>query len=109
MPDGWADWNKLTLDQCAEYLYNKNKYLSSGEAHCICRLIDFYESYKHFHTLMKEWKDNGVSDDLTPADALFSIMKLFEGTEPLSGEALEVLEESLKKSAKNKPTLDNRL
>lgn len=43
--DGWMDWNTLSLDQMVEYLRQKYMFSSSGDAKCICHLIEFY--YKH--------------------------------------------------------------
>lgn len=43
MPEGWMDWNLLTLDQMVDYLKNKYMISSSGEAKCIFSLIEFYE------------------------------------------------------------------
>jgi len=39
----WIDWNELTLDQMVEYLKEKYKFSSSGDAKCIFSLIEFYE------------------------------------------------------------------
>jgi len=46
LPEGWLDWNTLTLDQMVEYLEEKYRFSSSGEALCIFRLIEFYEKNK---------------------------------------------------------------
>ena len=42
----FLDWNQLSLDQMCFYLENKYKYLSSGDAFCIGKLIDFYREHK---------------------------------------------------------------
>ena len=44
LPDGWKDWNTLTIDQMVEYLENKYKFSSTGDAKCIFTLIDFYKN-----------------------------------------------------------------
>ena len=46
LPDGWIDWNTLTLDQMVEHLENKYKFDSSGDSLCIYRLIEFYKKHK---------------------------------------------------------------
>lgn len=46
LPEGWMDWNKLSLDQMVEYLKNKYMFSSSGDAKCIYHLIEFYEKNK---------------------------------------------------------------
>jgi hypothetical protein len=43
---GFLDWNTLTLDQMAEYLEEKYKFSSTGEAKCIFKLIEFYKKHK---------------------------------------------------------------
>ncbi len=40
------DWNKLNLDQMAEYLEDKYRILSSGEALCVHHLVEFYKQNK---------------------------------------------------------------
>ncbi len=45
-PNGWLDWNTLSLDQMVEYLRNKYMYSSSGDAKCIYHLIEFYDKHK---------------------------------------------------------------
>jgi hypothetical protein len=45
--DVFFDWNKLTLDQKVEYLRNKYRFISSGEANCINSLIGFYDERKN--------------------------------------------------------------
>lgn len=46
LPDGWLDWNTLSLDQMVEYLRQKYMFSSSGEAKCIYHLIEFYDKHK---------------------------------------------------------------
>ena len=46
-PDGWLDWNTITLDQKVNILEDKFQFLSSGEANCIMALIDFYKQHKN--------------------------------------------------------------
>jgi hypothetical protein len=46
LPDGWMDWNTLSLDQMAEHLRNKFMFSSSGNAKCIYHLIEFYDKHK---------------------------------------------------------------
>lgn len=46
LPEGWLDWNTLSLDQMVEHLRNKYKFSSSGDAKCICHLIEFYDKHK---------------------------------------------------------------
>lgn len=46
LPNGWMDWNKLTLDEMVEYLRNKYMFSSSGDAKCIYHLIEFYDNHK---------------------------------------------------------------
>lgn len=40
------DWNTLTLDQMVDYLENKYKFSSTGDAKCIFTLIEFYKKHK---------------------------------------------------------------
>lgn len=44
--DFFVDWNKKDLDELVEYLSNKHKFDSSGEAHAIFRLIEWYQLWK---------------------------------------------------------------
>lgn len=46
LPDGWLDWNTLSLDQMVEHLRNKYMFSSSGDAKCIYHLIEFYDKHK---------------------------------------------------------------
>ena len=46
LPEGWKNWNTMSIDDCAEYLHQKYCYLSSGDAFCINRLIEFYNIHK---------------------------------------------------------------
>jgi len=46
LPNGWSNWNDYPLDQLVEYLRNIYRFSSSGEAHAINRLIQFYEQKK---------------------------------------------------------------
>jgi len=48
LPEGWVDWNSYTLEQEADYLYNKYCFQSSGDAHAICALVDFYRKNKDY-------------------------------------------------------------
>ena len=43
----FLDWNILTLDQMVEYLRNKYRFSSSGDAKCIYHLIEFYDKHKN--------------------------------------------------------------
>lgn len=45
-PEGWMDWNTLSLDQMVEYLRKKYRFSSSGDAKCIYHLIEFYDNHK---------------------------------------------------------------
>lgn len=42
----FIDWNKIPLDNIVQYLEEKYKFNSSGEAHAIFRLIEFYKQNK---------------------------------------------------------------
>jgi hypothetical protein len=46
LPDGWLDWNTLSLDQMVEHLRQKFMFSSSGDAKCIYHLIEFYDTHK---------------------------------------------------------------
>ena len=46
LPDGWLDWNTLSLDEMVEYLRKKHMVSSTGESKCIYELIEFYEKNK---------------------------------------------------------------
>lgn len=46
LPNGWVDWNSYSLDQLVDYLKHKYRFVSTGEAHAIYRLIEFYEQKK---------------------------------------------------------------
>ena len=46
LPEGWLDWNTLSLDQMVEYLRKKYMFSSTGEAKCIYHLIEFYDKHK---------------------------------------------------------------
>ena len=46
LPEGWMDWNTLSLDQMVEYLREKYRFISSGDAKCIYHLIEFYDNHK---------------------------------------------------------------
>lgn len=46
LPEGWLDWNTLTLDQMVEHLRKKFMFDSSGDAKCIYHLIEFYDKHK---------------------------------------------------------------
>lgn len=46
LPKGIIDWNTLSLDEMVEYLKEKYKFSSTGDAKCIHHLIEFYESKK---------------------------------------------------------------
>lgn len=46
LPEGWMDWNELTLDQMAEYLDKMYHFQSSGDAKCILTMVDFYNEHK---------------------------------------------------------------
>ena len=45
-PEGWMDWNKLSLDDYCDYLEEKHKFSSTGEAKAIFELIRFYKENK---------------------------------------------------------------
>ena len=46
-PDkGFIDWNELSLDNYADFLEEKYKFSSSGEAKAIYELIKFYRENK---------------------------------------------------------------
>ena len=46
LPEGWIDWNTLSLDQMVEYLRKKYMFSSSADAKCIYHLIEFYDKHK---------------------------------------------------------------
>ncbi len=46
LPEGWMDWNTLSLDQMVEHLRQKFMFSSSGDAKCIYHLIEFYDKHK---------------------------------------------------------------
>ena len=46
LPEGWIDWNTLSLDQMVEYLRKKYMFSSSGDTKCIYHLIEFYDNHK---------------------------------------------------------------
>lgn len=46
IPCGWLDWNTLSLDQKVDYLRDKYKFSSTGDANCINSLIRFYDQHK---------------------------------------------------------------
>jgi hypothetical protein len=46
LPDGWMDWNMLSLDQMVEHLRQKFMFSNSGDAKCIYHLIEFYDKHK---------------------------------------------------------------
>lgn len=43
---GFVDWNKFSLDFLADYLENKYRFSSSGEALAIFKLVEFYRNNK---------------------------------------------------------------
>jgi hypothetical protein len=47
VPEGWIDWNKLTLDQAVNWLRKRFMFESSGDARTVYMLIDFYDKYKN--------------------------------------------------------------
>lgn len=49
LPEGWLDWNTLSLNQMVEYLRNKYMFSSSGDAKCIYHLIEFYDKHKEHY------------------------------------------------------------
>lgn len=42
LPDGFTDWNEINMDELADYLQNKYKYQSSGDAYAILRFVNYY-------------------------------------------------------------------
>lgn len=46
LPEGWLDWNTLSLDKMVEHLRKKYMFSSSGDAKCIYHLIEFYDKHK---------------------------------------------------------------
>lgn len=42
LPDGFTDWNEITLDELAKYLEEKYKYQSTGDAYAILRFVSYY-------------------------------------------------------------------
>lgn len=46
VPEGWLDWNTLSLDEMVEYLRKKYAISSTGDAKCIYHLIEFYDEHK---------------------------------------------------------------
>jgi len=43
----FTDWNKLSLDDLSDYLENKYRFNSSGEALAILKMVDFYRKHKN--------------------------------------------------------------
>lgn len=43
----FADWNKFSMDELADYLEKKHMFLSDSESFAINRLIDFYRENKN--------------------------------------------------------------
>ena len=43
----FVDWNKFSMDELADYLDNKWKFHSSGEALAIGKMVDFYRKNKN--------------------------------------------------------------
>ena len=43
----FADWNKYSMDELADYLEQKWKFMSSGEALAIMKMVDFYKENKN--------------------------------------------------------------
>src|SRR3970040_770503 len=71
LPEGWLDWNKLTLDQMVEYLRQKYMFSSSGDAKCINHLIEFYEK-NHLLPLSFENINKGDNVILKPISKEYS-------------------------------------
>ena len=46
LPEGWLDWNKLSLEQMVEHLRKKYMFNSGVDAKCIYHLIEFYDKHK---------------------------------------------------------------
>jgi len=46
LPEGWLDWNTISLDKMVEHLRKKFMFNSSGDAKCIYQLIEFYDKHK---------------------------------------------------------------
>jgi hypothetical protein len=42
----FVDWNKFSMDELADYLDQKHKFLSDGESFAIGRMVDFYREHK---------------------------------------------------------------
>lgn len=76
LPDGWMDWNTLTLDQMVEHLRMKYMLSSSGDAKCIFELIKFYDKHKNIDVpIDKLSKDDAIIDiyDILEGDDYFSV------------------------------------
>jgi len=43
----FADWNKFSMDELADYLEHKWQFMSSGEALAIMKMVDFYRENKN--------------------------------------------------------------
>lgn len=43
----FVDWNKYSMDELADYLEDKWKFSSSGEALAILKMVDFYRKNKN--------------------------------------------------------------
>ena len=52
LPEGWLDWNTVSLDYKVKYLKNAFLVDSSALAKCVIDLIEFYEEHKN------EWGTN---------------------------------------------------
>lgn len=45
--NGFVDWNKYSMDELADYLENKWKFSSSGDALAIYKFVKFYRDNKN--------------------------------------------------------------
>ena len=43
---GWMDWNDYSMDELADYLEEKWRFSSSGEALAIYKMVEFYRENK---------------------------------------------------------------
>ncbi len=55
LPEGWIDWNTLSLDQLADHLEKEFMFSSTGTAKAVNELVKFYRNRE---SLLKEreWK-----------------------------------------------------
>jgi hypothetical protein len=64
LPEGWADWNKFSMDQYAEILENEFMFSSSGTAKCAIELVNNYRNTKEgLRWILKEYIEHVNDED----------------------------------------------